>query len=134
MLHQDAYLRSQASLAANRFWLSQLRHTQPFEWTTEKPKQSPAPPPQDYRRMDTWNFFSQAELEAWSELYKTSWFRVATSIVGLVTAGIAKPQPHHDHALMVALGARPQDFHQCVSHMANTVWPSLRSGRNASWY
>ncbi|KAH9429665.1 Hybrid PKS-NRPS synthetase tas1 [Pyricularia oryzae] len=121
--HYGDYIQRQASFisagaAAGRFWLSQLQHTQPFRWRMEPPEEISTP---NYRQLDTWNFFPTAEVQEWGNLYKTSWFRVATSIVGLVTAAMAEPQAHHDHALMVAFGARPKGFENNVSHMANTM-------------
>ncbi|KAB8255140.1 hypothetical protein BDV32DRAFT_154554 [Aspergillus pseudonomiae] len=113
---QDAFLRGQSMKAAQEFWMSQLTHTVPFEWAAPKPSDS-----KDYRVMNTWASFTNQELKAWSSLYKTSWFRIAFSIVGLLTSGIAKPTPHHDHTLLVALGGRPQGYEACVSHMANTM-------------
>ncbi|KAI1318605.1 non-ribosomal peptide synthetase [Xylariaceae sp. FL0255] len=125
---QDAYLRSSAGDAARKFWLSQIEHTQPFEWTIPAPKSSV----EDYRSINTWCFLPNEELKAWSNSYGTSvnsallmelhsWFRIATSVIGLITAGASTPTPHHDHALSVAFGGRPKHFTDCISHMANTV-------------
>ncbi|KAE8143523.1 hypothetical protein BDV38DRAFT_231552 [Aspergillus pseudotamarii] len=113
---QDAFLRGPAMKAAEQFWMSQLSHTVPFEWAAPKRDGT-----NDYRVMNTWTSFTNDELKAWGSLYKTSWFRVAFSIVGLITSGIAQPTPHHDHTLLVALGGRPQGYEGCVSHMANTM-------------
>ncbi|XP_044717203.1 AMP-binding enzyme domain-containing protein [Hirsutella rhossiliensis] len=117
---QNAYLRSSAAKVARSFWLSQTANTTPCEWKHATPS---APPPagRDYRQMNTWGFFTFDELAEWSKLYGTSWFRIATSIVGLVVAGHSKPTPHHDHTLQVALGAREPRFAECISHMANTM-------------
>ncbi|KAH6846806.1 non-ribosomal peptide synthetase [Alternaria alternata] len=114
---QDAYLRSVSGRAAKEFWLSQVMHTSPFSWRVAPPVKTTA----DYRRMHTWAFFPNEQLQKWSELYKTSWFRVASTVVSLVTDGNAEPAPHHDRALFVAFGARPKEFQNCVSHMANTM-------------
>ena len=92
-------------------------HTSPFSWRVAPPVRTTA----DYRRMHTWAFFPNEQLQKWSELYKTSRFRVASTVVRLVTDGNAEPAPHHDRALFVAFGARPKEFQNCVSHMANTV-------------
>ena len=92
-------------------------HTSPFSWRVAPPVKTTT----DYRRMHTWAFFPNEQLQKWSELYKTSWFRVASTVVSLVTDGNAEPAPHHDRALFVAFGARPKEFQNCVSHMANTV-------------
>lgn len=97
--------------------MSQIMHTAPFSWRVARPARNTG----HYRRMHTWAFFPNEELHKWSELYKTSWFRVASTIVSLVTDGSAEPTPHHDRALFVAFGARPKEFQTCVSHMANTV-------------
>ncbi|CAN9439870.1 unnamed protein product [Alternaria alternata] len=114
---QDAYLRSVSGRTAKEFWLSQVMHTSPFSWRVAPPVRTTA----DYRRMHTWAFFPNEQLQKWSELYKTSWFRVASTVVSLVTDGNAEPAPHHDRALFVAFGARPKEFQNCVSHMANTM-------------
>ncbi|KAI1120014.1 non-ribosomal peptide synthetase [Nemania abortiva] len=114
---QEAYLRSSAGEAARKFWLSQIEHTQPFKWTIPTPSTTE----RNYRSIDTWCFLSNENLKAWSNLYGTSWFRIATSIIGLITAGVSTPLPHHDHALSVAFGGRPRHFADCISHMANTM-------------
>lgn len=118
--HQDAYLRSPEAESARAFWLSQIANTKPHSWKHAAPSIPPAAN-QDYRQMTTWAFFPNDTLAAWSKLYRTSWFRVATSAIGLVMAGHAKPAPHHDSTLQVAFGAREPGFAGCVSHMANTM-------------
>ncbi|EGX94166.1 non-ribosomal peptide synthetase [Cordyceps militaris CM01] len=117
---QAAYLRSPEAQDAEAFWLAQIAHTTPHRWTHAAPLPASAPG-HDYRKMDTWAFFPSDELAAWSQLYRTSWFRVAVSVIGLVTAGHARPAPHHDSTLQVAFGARAPSFAGCVSHMANTM-------------
>ncbi|KAM3512715.1 hypothetical protein MY11210_003668 [Beauveria gryllotalpidicola] len=117
---QDAYLRSPEADNAKAFWLSQIAHTTPYNWKHAAPSTT-AMANQDYRKMTTWAFFPNDTLAAWSKLYSTSWFRVATSAIGLVMAGHAKPAPHHDSTLQVAFGAREPRFGDCVSHMANTM-------------
>ena len=77
-----------------------------------------------YLRQESLNCYQ--ELQAWSDLHQTSWFRVATSIVGLLVTAQSKPKPHHGQNLLVALGARPKGFEHCVSHMANTVGKIIR--------
>lgn len=116
---QEAYLRSSEAESATAFWLSQVAKTTPYNWKHTAP--SPQTTPQDYREINTWTFFPNDELAAWSKLYRTSWFRVATSAIGLVMAAHANPTPHHDGILQVAFGAREPRFASCVSHMANTM-------------
>lgn len=116
---QNAYLKGTAAKEARSFWLSQVSGTAPYEWNHAPPKVLAAGT--DYRRMNTWGFFPNEELMAWSKLYGTSWFRIATSAIGLVVSGHSKPSPHHDHVLQVAFGARQPKFAKCVSHMANTM-------------
>lgn len=116
---QEAYLRSTDADSATSFWLSQVNNTTPYDWKHDSPASTPAD--QDYRQITTWTFFPNDQLAAWSKLYRTSWFRVATSAIGLVMAGHAKPTPHHDGILQVAFGAREPKFASCVSHMANTM-------------
>lgn len=96
---QAAYLQSPAARAARDFWLSQMADTAPCEWKHAPPRVPPSAGSADYRQMNTWGFFTFDELAAWSKLYGTSWFRIATAVVGLVVAGHAKPTPHHDHTL-----------------------------------
>lgn len=116
---QNAYLRGEAAKAAEAFWLSQINNTVPYELTHKVP--STPSPESDYRKMNTWAFFSSAELAAWSKLYGTSWFRIAVSAIGLAMAGHSEPTPHHDHTLQVAFGAREAKFARCISHFANTM-------------
>ncbi|KAL2182237.1 non-ribosomal peptide synthetase [Thermothelomyces heterothallicus CBS 203.75] len=119
---QNAYLRSPPGQAAREFWLSQVRHTTPFEWNMAAGTAAEVGGREiPNRTIDTWAFWSNEEIRKWSQPYKTSWFRIVASIVGLVTAGASMPTPHHDHALMVAFASRPPAFASCVSHMANTM-------------
>lgn len=115
---QKAYLRSAAAKEAQKFWLTQISGTAPYEWWHAKATGAET---QDYRQMNTWGFFSNEELAAWSKMYGTSWFRIATSVIGLLVTGHSKPSPHHDHILQVAFGARQSKFSACISHMANTM-------------
>ncbi|KAL9093503.1 MAG: hypothetical protein Q9165_003898 [Trypethelium subeluteriae] len=97
----------------------QIQGTTPFEWIT--PKTAKVDPDKPYRVIDIWRSWSNDELKKWSQPYKTSWFRVATSIIGLITASIATPTPYHDHALMLAFGGHPPAFASCISHMADAM-------------
>ena len=67
------------------------------------------------------------ELGSWSQLYKTSWFRIAVSIISLVTAGTSSSSSHRDQSLMVAFGARPKGYENCIGHFANTVCRPTRT-------
>ncbi len=115
---QNAYLKGKAADAARDFWLSQVSNTVPYDWRHAAPK---TPTDKNYRKMNTWAFFSSDELNSWSKLYSTSWFRIAASIIGLVVSGHSNPTPHQDHTLQVAFGAREAKFAKCISHMANTM-------------
>ncbi|KAJ2978579.1 hypothetical protein NQ176_g3735 [Zarea fungicola] len=64
---QNAYLRSPEAESAKAFWLSQVANTKPYDW-----KHAIASTPcadRDYRQMNTWAFFPNETLAAWSKLY-----------------------------------------------------------------
>ena len=115
---QNAYLRTESAADAKRFWLSQTENTCSHAWQGAIPR---PPDSKNYRELETWAFFTNKELQDWSTQYRTSWFRIATSVIGLITSGLSLPSPHHDHCLQVAFGARESMYSDCVSHMANTM-------------
>lgn len=54
-------------------------------------------------------------------MYGTSWFRVATALVGLVVANVTRPQYRKDEVLAVGFGGRPQDMGNTVGQFANAL-------------
>lgn len=79
-----------------------------------------------------WGFLTAVqELETWSNAYKTSWFRVAISLVGLLVADKTRPALGLDEVLSVAFAGRPKDMTACVGHFANSlpvkipIWKAL---------
>ncbi|KAH8706253.1 hypothetical protein BGZ61DRAFT_493214 [Ilyonectria robusta] len=54
---------------------------------------------ENYRHIDSW-----CDLDNWSQLFKTSWFRVATSLVGLLVIDKTRPQFGRDESLVSAVG------------------------------
>lgn len=54
-------------------------------------------------------------------MYGTSWFRVATALVGLVVANVTRPQLGLDEVLAVGFGSRPQEMGSTVGQFANAL-------------
>ncbi|KAI0397031.1 amino acid adenylation domain protein [Xylariaceae sp. FL0594] len=88
---------------------------------------------QDYRKIDCWATFPKSDLDEWSQLYKTSWFRVATALVGLLVLDKTRPQHGKDEVLSVGFGSRPKDLMSCIGQFANALpvkvplWQCLES-------
>lgn len=75
------------------------------------------------------------DLDVWSQLYKCSWFRVATAIVGLlVVENKPRPQFGKDEIMSVGFGSRPKEMLNCVGQFANAlpirvpVWQVMSDG------
>ncbi|KAI0190564.1 amino acid adenylation domain protein [Astrocystis sublimbata] len=75
----------------------------------------------DYRKIDCWSTFTTSELKEWSKLYGTSWFRVATALIGLLVIDKTRPPLGRDEVLNIALGGRPREMTSCVGQFANTL-------------
>uniref|UniRef100_A0A0C4DIN8 Uncharacterized protein n=1 Tax=Fusarium oxysporum (strain Fo5176) TaxID=660025 RepID=A0A0C4DIN8_FUSOF len=82
------------------------------------PAEGPSLP---YRKIDSWQTFPKSELEGWGSMYGTSWFRVATALVGLVVANVTRPQLGLDEVLAVGFGSRPQEMGSTVGQFANAL-------------
>lgn len=61
------------------------------------------------------------ELEEWGTSYRTSWFRIAVSLVGLLVMDQTRPPLGEDEILAVAFAGRPKDFQRCVGQFANAL-------------
>jgi len=129
---ENAWIGSESYVQSRDIVLSQVRDKNNGQWPAAQAvaKRSPG---QDYRKIDSWSTFSKAELETWSNAYKTSWFRVAISLVGLLVADKTRPQLGLDEVLGVAFAGRPKDMGACAGHFANTlpvkipIWQALKA-------
>lgn len=61
------------------------------------------------------------DLSTWSSLFRTSWFRVATTLVGLALHREAGNPLDGEHMLSVAFDGRPEGFENTVGHFANAL-------------
>lgn len=70
----------------------------------------------------------------WSQLFKTFWFRVATSLVGLLVVDKTHPAFGLDETLSIGFGGRPRELDACVGQFANALpiklplWQVLHCG------
>lgn len=70
----------------------------------------------------------------WSQLFKTSWFRVATALVGLLVVDKTRPAFGLDEVLSIGFGGRPHELDACVGQFANALpvklplWQALYGG------
>ncbi|KAJ6487589.1 non-ribosomal peptide synthetase [Mycena sanguinolenta] len=111
-----AYRASSTFKTAEDFWLSQCRSVVPVHWK----ELSQAPGSANYREIDNWFEFSKTELDGWSTRFKTSWFRVAVALIGLLVRLFSEPTPEN-HVLLVAFAGRPEGMAQTVGHFANAL-------------
>ena len=110
----------------------------PIRWTS--PSLEVSPESRNYREIQTWFEFSNAvsisvvdilanlssnnmmqELRDWGNRYKTSWFRVAVALVGVLIRSISEPDGGADHAITVAFGGRPAGMENSVGQFANAL-------------
>ncbi|KAK7421371.1 hypothetical protein QQX98_002265 [Neonectria punicea] len=61
------------------------------------------------------------DLDNWSQMFKTSWFRVATTLVGLLVIDKTNPQFGRDEVLSVGFGSRPREMAACIGQFANAL-------------
>lgn len=61
------------------------------------------------------------ELSLWGSLYKTSWFRVAVTLVGLLVKANSKTQYNEDQTVAVGFSSRPRGFEKTIGHFANAL-------------
>ncbi|KDQ18939.1 hypothetical protein BOTBODRAFT_28419 [Botryobasidium botryosum FD-172 SS1] len=123
-LAQDSYTHQESYKKALHFWSSQIAGTLPMEWNSSMLRTNPARLTQttsqlDHRVCSTWLSLTPQELKAWGNLYKTSWFRVATALIGLLCAKHSKHKFRTDQSLLVAFGARPEQSNDVLGHFAN---------------
>jgi hypothetical protein len=62
----------------------------------------------------------QQELKSWSSRFKTSWFRVAIAVIGLLVQLYTEPVSG-DHALLVAFAGRSEAMTQTIGHFVNAL-------------
>ncbi|KAK7432505.1 hypothetical protein QQZ08_001070 [Neonectria magnoliae] len=116
---ERAWARSQTYQANQSVLLSQARDKNNVSW----PKSiSPSQVSSDrYREINSWCTFQKSDLDNWSQMFKTSWFRVATTLVGLLVIDKTKPQFGRDEVLSVGFGSRPKEMAACVGQFANAL-------------
>ncbi|KAF4631120.1 hypothetical protein G7Y89_g7005 [Cudoniella acicularis] len=105
-LIEQAWLRSQEFKDSETICLSQLSRTSPNHWAVSKP--------------DDLNT-SMQDVGDWSEIYGTSWFRVAVSLIGVMLHSYMEPQHGEDQAVAVAFAGRPKEFQNTPGHFANAL-------------
>lgn len=118
-MYEAAFSASPEYQAAERFWLDQVMHVRPYKWITN-PSSRPAPS-KSYREIQTWFDFSKDDLAAWGSKYRTSWFRVAVAMVGLLTRAHTEPDYGADQTVTVAFGGRPAGLEKSIGHFANAM-------------
>ncbi|WZH48361.1 amino acid adenylation domain protein [Fusarium acuminatum] len=116
---ERAWTRSSNYAESKEIIAGQLRTQNQTGWPV--PASQPEGPRLPYRKIDSWQTFPKSELEEWSQMYGTSWFRVATALVGLVVANVTRPQFRKDEVLAVGFGGRPQDMGNTVGQFANAL-------------
>ncbi|KZP12421.1 hypothetical protein FIBSPDRAFT_798902 [Athelia psychrophila] len=102
--------------AAQKFWKGQLTHVRPLKWTV-----TPPPAAKSFREIQSWFDLSKSELAAWGNRYRTSWFRVAVALVGVLAASRAAPKHGSDHPVTIAFGGRPAGMDSSIGHFANAM-------------
>lgn len=61
------------------------------------------------------------ELNAWGNRFKTSWFRVAVTAIGLLIRANSEADHGSDQNVAIAFGGRPSGFETTVGHFANAL-------------
>ena len=54
-------------------------------------------------------------------MYKTSWFRVATTLAGLIVADRTRPPLGSEQVVSVGFGSRPESMANCIGQFANAL-------------
>ncbi|KAM4066491.1 AMP-binding enzyme [Hirsutella rhossiliensis] len=116
---ERAWARSQAYLDNQKVLMDQVRDQSNTPWSKEVSK--PSTTNASYRKIDSWCTFPKSELDVWSQMFKTSWFRVATALVGLLVVDKKRPQFRKDEMLAVGFGSRPREMGACVGQFANAL-------------
>ncbi|KYK57278.1 amino acid adenylation domain protein [Drechmeria coniospora] len=116
---ERAWAMSQAYLDNQRVLLDQVRGKSSTPWEAKVAK--PSTSSDSYRKIDSWCTFRKSELDVWSQMFRTSWFRVATALVGLLVVDKAKPQFGKDEVLSIGFGSRPKGMGACIGQFANAL-------------
>nr|POE79797.1 hybrid pks-nrps synthetase tas1 [Quercus suber] len=121
---EHAWSNSPAYRACQKVMLDQVVH------------QSHAPWPKTPNKLEGQERIDD-DLEKWSTLYKTSWFRVFTSLIGLLVADETKTPFGREEVLSVGYGSRPEALKRCVGQFANALpvklplWGVLKRGESS---
>lgn len=73
------------------------------------------------KRREADSVYLPQELNEWSQLFKTSWFRVATALVGLLAVDKKRPQFGYNKVLFIGFGSRPREMNTSVGQFANAL-------------
>ncbi|KAM3435501.1 hypothetical protein MY4824_004817 [Beauveria thailandica] len=133
---ERAWLNTAAYNSAQKTLLDQIKNMHQSRWPAHlSPPQCQRGTAVDYRSIDAWASYSKSELDEWSQMYKTSWFRVATALVGLFVADRTRPPLGKEEVLSVGFGGRPKEMNSsCVGQFANALpvrlplWQTLEQG------
>ncbi|KAM5343580.1 hypothetical protein ACJ41O_012117 [Fusarium nematophilum] len=110
---------SPAYLNSKKVLLNQIEGKSTASWPEDEC--STDGPSANFRDIDSWHTFSKAELDDLSKMYKTSWFRVVTSLVGLLVIDKKHLQHGRDEVISVGFGGRPKGMETCVGQFANAL-------------
>ncbi|KAF9071084.1 hypothetical protein BDP27DRAFT_552198 [Rhodocollybia butyracea] len=119
-LYERSFTFSPAYEAATKFWLSQVTGSSPITWREDILQVDPSRDA-DYRKIQFWSNFPKSELKALSNRYKTSWFRVAIAVVGVLIQSISQPRHGSRYLFNVAFGGRPMGCESTLGHFANAL-------------
>ncbi|KAF4991222.1 hypothetical protein FDECE_14114 [Fusarium decemcellulare] len=75
----------------------------------------------NFREIDSWHTFQKTELDSISQMYKTSWFRVLTSLVGLLVIDKKGLQYGRSEVISLGFGGRPRGMEASVGQFANPL-------------
>ncbi|KIK03064.1 hypothetical protein K443DRAFT_95740 [Laccaria amethystina LaAM-08-1] len=117
---EGAFTNSAGFEAAQAFWVRQSTNVRTIKWKGTSAVQQ-HPNAKNYREIEDWFSFSNAELRTWGNRYRASWFRVAVALVGVLVRSIAEPDGGADHSVTVAFGGRPAGMEDTVGQFANAV-------------
>ncbi|OAA78214.1 amino acid adenylation domain protein [Akanthomyces lecanii RCEF 1005] len=133
---ERAWMDTEAYYSAQQTLLNQIKDMNQSRWPEHLlPPQSQLSIDTAYRSIDSWASFRKSELDEWSQIYKTSWFRVATALVSLLVADRTRPPLGKEEVLSVGFGGRPREMTaSCVGQFANALpvkmplWQTLEAG------
>ncbi|KAB2573376.1 Hybrid PKS-NRPS synthetase TAS1 [Lasiodiplodia theobromae] len=119
-LFERAWRRTPVYKSNESFFMGQLRNQRQAGNIAER-QSGRTTGSEEYRRIQSWSTFSKKDLEEWGSSYRTSWFRIAVSLVGLLVMDQTRPPLGEDEVLAVAFAGRPKDFQRCVGQFANAL-------------